>query len=112
VNAGRESFPCRFLNNQKEKFMAKKKGAIGDNVVDVEKLKNIISRLEVLDNEDELIKSEMRDVFNEAKGNGYDVKAIRRLRKLLAMEESERLEMSMTVGTYASAMGVELDPYS
>lgn len=92
--------------------MAKKKGAIGDNVVDVEKLKNIISRLEVLDNEDELIKSEMRDVFNEAKGNGYDVKAIRRLRKLLAMEESERLEMSMTVGTYASAMGVELDPYS
>ena len=49
--------------------------AIGDNAK--EQLRSIIERVERLEEDKAAVASDIKDVFTEAKGNGYDVKALR-----------------------------------
>lgn len=77
----------------------------------VEQLKSVIGRVEKLEEEKAGIAADIRDVFAEAKGNGFDVKAIRTIIKLRKMDASQREEQENTVDTYRRALGMlpELD---
>ncbi|MDX1974948.1 MAG: DUF2312 domain-containing protein [Rickettsiales bacterium] len=79
--------------------------------VAVEQLRGIIQRVEKLEEEKAGIGADIRDVFAEAKGNGFDVKAIRQIIKLRKMDESEREEQETVLDTYRRALGMlpELD---
>jgi uncharacterized protein (UPF0335 family) len=89
--------------------MAKAKNRVGGVAVD--QLKSIIARIEKLEEEKTAIADDIKDVFAEAKGNGYDVKAIRQIIKLRKQDAQEREEEETVLETYMRALGMlpELD---
>lgn len=72
----------------------------------VDQLKAIIARVEKLEEERAAIGADIRDVYSEAKGNGFDVKAIRMIIKLRKMDASEREEQETILDTYLHALGM------
>lgn len=78
----------------------------GHNSLAVDQLKTIISRVEKLEEEKAGIAADIRDVFAEAKGNGFDVKAIRAIIKIRKMDAAEREEQEATLDTYMAALGM------
>ncbi len=81
-----------------------KKNRVGGVAVD--QLKSIIGRVEKLEEEKTGISADIRDVFAEAKGNGFDVKAIRTIIKMRKMDASEREEAETILDTYLHALGM------
>lgn len=77
--------------------------------VAVDQLRSIISRVEKLEEEKAGISADIRDVFAEAKGNGFDVPAIRKILKLRKMDPSERDEAEHVLDTYCRALGMAPD---
>ena len=71
-----------------------------------DQLKAFIERIEKLEEEKKAITDDIRDVYAEAKGNGYDVKALRQIVKLRKLEPSEREEQEAIVETYMNALGM------
>ena len=74
--------------------------------VAVDQLKSIIGRVEKLEEEKSGISADIRDVFAEAKGNGFDIKAIRTIIKMRKMDSSEREEAETILDTYLNALGM------
>ncbi len=72
----------------------------------VDQLKSIIGRVEKLEEEKNAISGDIREVFAEAKGNGFDVKAIRTIVKLRKMDVAEREEQETILDTYRRALGM------
>lgn len=81
--------------------MGKKVGGVA-----VDQLKSIIARVEKLEEEKSGIAADIRDVFAEAKGNGFDVKAIRTILKMRKMDASEREEQETILDVYLNALGM------
>lgn len=71
-----------------------------------DQLRSIIDRVEKLEEEKSAIGDDIRDVFAEAKGNGYDVKALRQILKIRKMDAQERDEQEAVLDTYLRALGM------
>lgn len=71
-----------------------------------DQLKAIVERVEKLEEEKKAISDDIRDVFAEAKVNGYDVKALRQVVKLRKMDKNERQEQEAILDTYLVALGM------
>jgi uncharacterized protein (UPF0335 family) len=77
--------------------------------VAAEQLKSYVERIEKLSEEKAEIASFIKDVFAEAKANGYDVKAIKEVLKLRKLEASEREEQEYMLDIYKKALGLAFD---
>jgi uncharacterized protein (UPF0335 family) len=71
-----------------------------------DQLKAIIERIERLEEEKKTISDDIRDVYAEAKGNGYDVKALRTIVRLRKQDANERAEHETILETYMQALGM------
>jgi uncharacterized protein (UPF0335 family) len=71
-----------------------------------DQLKAIIERIERLEEEKKTISDDIRDVYAEAKGNGYDVKALRTIVRLRKQDANERAEQETILETYMQALGM------
>jgi uncharacterized protein (UPF0335 family) len=71
-----------------------------------EQLKSIIERVEKLEEEKKQTASDIRDIYAEAKGNGYDVKALRTIVRMRAQDTDERREQAAVLETYMHALGM------
>ena len=71
-----------------------------------DQLRAIIERIERLEEEKAAIGSDIRDVYAEAKGNGYDVKALRTIVRLRKQDANERAEAETILETYMQALGM------
>ena len=69
-------------------------------------LKAFIERIEKLEGEKKAIADDIRDVYTEAKGNGFDVKALRSLIRLRRLDADERKEQEAILETYLVALGM------
>lgn len=74
--------------------------------VAVDQLKSIIARVEKLEEEKAGIAADIREVFAEAKGNGFDVKAIRTIIKMRKQDASQREEEETVLQTYMNCLGM------
>jgi uncharacterized protein (UPF0335 family) len=74
-----------------------------------DQLKSYLERIEKLQEEKAEIASFIKDVFAEAKGNGYDVKAIKEVLKLRKLKPHEREEQEYMVDVYKKAIGLTFD---
>lgn len=74
-------------------------------------LRSYIERIERLEEEKAQLATDIREVFAEAKGNGFDVKTMRQIIKLRKMDHSERDEQEHLLDLYCRALGMlpELD---
>lgn len=69
-------------------------------------LKAIVERVERLEEEKKTISEDIKDVYVEAKGNGFDVKALRTIIRMRKMDANERQEQETILETYLQAMGM------
>lgn len=69
-------------------------------------LRSIVERIERLEEEKKALGDDIREVFAEAKANGYDGKTLRQVVKLRRMDESERDEQAALLDLYLSALGM------
>jgi|SRR5579862_2896884 len=83
----------------------------GDNSAPVarEMLKSFVERIERLDEEKRSIVNDIKDVYTEAKGNGFDVKALREIIRLRRQDAEQRAEHQAIVETYMHALGMLAD---
>jgi uncharacterized protein (UPF0335 family) len=71
-----------------------------------DQLKAFIERVERLEEEKRALADDIKEVFAEAKGNGFDVKALRALIRLRKMDTDERKESEAILETYMLALGM------
>ena len=71
-----------------------------------DQLKSIIERIERLEEEKKTISDDIRDVYAESKGNGFDVKALRAIVRLRKQDANERAEQETILETYMQALGM------
>ena len=71
-----------------------------------DQLKAIIERIERLEEEKKTISDDIKDVYGEAKGNGYDVKALRTIIRMRKQDANERAEQETILETYLQALGM------
>lgn len=69
-------------------------------------LKSIVERIERLEEEKKAIADDIKDVFSEAKGNGYDTKVLRTVISLRKKDASEREEQEAILDLYKAALGM------
>jgi uncharacterized protein (UPF0335 family) len=77
------------------------------DAVAAEQLRLFIERIERLEEEKKGIADDVRDVYAEAKANGYDVKTMRAIVRLRKMEKNARQEADALLETYRSALGLD-----
>lgn len=77
---------------------------IGNN--SKEQLKSIVERIENLAEQIKELRSDQSDIFAEAKGNGYDVKALRQIIRIRAEDPNKRAEREAILDTYMQALGL------
>ena len=71
-----------------------------------DQLKSIVARIERLEEEKKTISDDIRNVYAEAKGNGYDVKALRAIVRMRKQDANERQEQETILETYMQALGM------
>lgn len=71
-----------------------------------DQLRSFIERIERLEEEKGNIASDIKDVYSEAKGTGFDTKAMRALIRLRKKEAHEREEEEQLLELYRQAVGL------
>ena len=80
--------------------MAEVGGIAGD------RLRSFIERIERLEEEKAGLAADIRDIFAEAKGAGFDTKVMRQVLKLRRMEKADRQEQEELIELYMAAIGM------
>ena len=75
------------------------------NATAQQQLKSIIERIERLEGEKAEVAEQIKEVFAEAKGNGYDVKTLRKVVRLRKQDRAKRQEEEALLDLYLSAIG-------
>ena len=71
-----------------------------------EALKAYVERVERLREEQKALSDDVRDVYAEARGHGFDVKALKTVIRLRTQDAAERKEQEAVVETYMHALGM------
>ena len=79
---------------------------MAEGSVAADELRLLIERIERLEEEKRTMAEDIRDVYSEAKANGYDTKTMRAIVRLRRMETHTRQEMDALLETYRSALGL------
>jgi uncharacterized protein (UPF0335 family) len=77
------------------------------NSVAGEELKAIIERIERLEEEKAALAGDLREVYTEAKSNGFDTKIIRKIVSLRRKDHAERQEEEALMELYLAALGMQ-----
>ncbi|MBA4219961.1 MAG: DUF2312 domain-containing protein [Methylobacterium sp.] len=76
-----------------------------DDPLDNNQLKSIVQRIERLEEEKKTIADDIKEVYAEAKGNGYDAKILRKVIALRRRDLDERKEEEAILDLYLQAVG-------
>lgn len=71
-----------------------------------QKLVEYVERIERLEEEKKEVQLDIKEVYAEAKSNGYDKKALKAVIKLRKMDAADRQDYSNAVDTYSNALGM------
>ncbi|MDX1401471.1 MAG: DUF2312 domain-containing protein [Kiloniellales bacterium] len=74
--------------------------------VAVDRLRSFIERVERLEEEKAALTADIREVYSEAKGDGFDTKIMRQIVRLRKMETADRREQEAVLDLYMSALGM------
>ena len=74
--------------------------------ISADRLKSFVERIEKLEEERRAIGGDVKDVYSEAKGVGYDVKTIRKIVSMRRMDAADRAEEETLLDVYKHALGM------
>lgn len=69
-------------------------------------LRSYVERIERLEEEKKELAEQTREVFAEAKGNGFDIKTLREVIKLRKLDSADRSEQEQLLDLYKQALGM------
>jgi uncharacterized protein (UPF0335 family) len=81
--------------------MAQKGGIAAD------RLKSFIERIERLEEEKAGLSADIKEIYSEAKGTGFDIKVMRQIVRLRKMDTADRKEQAELLELYSRAIGLE-----
>ena len=70
------------------------------------RLKSFVERIERLEEEKAALAADIREVYAEAKGNGFDTKVMRQVIRLRRMDSGDRQEQEALLDLYKQALGL------
>ena len=76
------------------------------DLIAADQLRLFIERIERLEEEKKGMADDIRDVYNESKSQGYDIKTMRTIVRLRKMEKNARDEAEALLDTYKAALGL------
>ena len=71
-----------------------------------ERLRSFVERIERLEEERAALGADIREVYSEAKGVGFDIKVMRQLVRLRTLDSQDRQEQEAVLDLYKSALGM------
>jgi len=71
-----------------------------------EQLKSLVERIERLEEEKSALTSDIREVYSEAKGQGFDTKIVRQVVRLKKLDRADRQEQEAILDLYLAALGM------
>jgi uncharacterized protein (UPF0335 family) len=71
-----------------------------------EQLKSIVERIERLEEEKQALSDDIKEVYAEAKGTGFDTKTLRQVVRLRKQDQAERMEHEALLDLYMHALGM------
>ena len=78
------------------------------NAIEAGHLMAFIERIERLEEDKKTVSDEIKDVFSEAKGTGYDVKIIRKIVSIRKQDQDKRREEQEILELYLQALGMQV----
>ncbi len=72
--------------------------------VSTDRLRSFVDRIERLEEEKQALAADIREVYSEAKGAGFDVKVMRQLIRLRKMDKEDRTQMEEILIVYERAL--------
>ncbi len=75
-----------------------------------DQLRAFVERIERLEEEKKAIAEDIKEVYGEAKGNGFDTKVLRQVIRIRKQDRAERLEQEAILELYMAALGMSLGP--
>jgi uncharacterized protein (UPF0335 family) len=75
--------------------------------VAAERLKSFIERIERLEEEKSALTADIREIYSEAKGTGFDTRIMRQIVRLRKMDDADRQEQQAILDTYKKALGLD-----
>ncbi len=75
-----------------------------------DQLKSVIERIERLEEEKKAIADDIKEVYAEAKGNGFDTKVLRQIIRIRKQDAAERMEQEALLELYMAALGMAAAP--
>jgi uncharacterized protein (UPF0335 family) len=79
---------------------------VAESGVSADELRQFIERVERLEEEKAGIGSDIKDVYAELKGRGFDAKAVRQIVAIRKLDNSERQEQDAVLELYMQALGM------
>ena len=76
------------------------------STVEAGQLKAFVERIERLEEEKKAIADDIKDVYAEAKGNGFDVKIVRKIISIRRQDKDKRREEEQILELYLNALGM------
>ena len=77
------------------------------NSTAAKQLESTIERIERLEVDLDDLKADRKEVYDEAKSNGFDTKALRKIIRIRKMDRAKRLEEEAILDLYLSALGID-----
>jgi uncharacterized protein (UPF0335 family) len=75
--------------------------------VAADRLRSFVERIERLEDEKAALAADIREIYSEAKGTGFDVKIIRQVVRLRKMDQSDRREQEEILDLYKRALDID-----
>jgi uncharacterized protein (UPF0335 family) len=89
--------------------MAKQPTVSSDSVAQ-DQLRAFIERIERMEEEKRAIADDIKEIYAEAKGNGFDTKVLRQIVRIRKQDASERMEQEALLELYMAALGMQVAP--
>lgn len=83
---------------------------MADHGVARDQLRAFVERIERLEEEKKTISDDIKEIYAEAKGNGFDTKVLRQLVRIRKQDANERAEQEAILDLYMHAMGMAPAP--
>ena len=89
--------------------MAKQPTVSTDSVAQ-DQIRAFIERIERMEEEKKAIADDIKEIYAEAKGNGFDTKVLRQIVRIRKQDASERMEQEALLELYMAALGMAAAP--
>lgn len=80
---------------------------MAQGTISADRLLSFLQRIERLEEEKAALAADIREIYAEARGAGFDPKIVRKIVRLRAMDDADRQEEELLLRTYLSALGMD-----